>query len=97
MSTHLFCNEHSHILPRSALDEKKKNFVSGMLFIGLVDGSTLELFVQEILQPTLSDLSVLCGKLWLIAASEAWSKSLIDLFILSMASSHSFWPGALSL
>jgi hypothetical protein len=46
---------------------------------------------------TLRDLSVLDGRFLEMAASEAWSRSRIDLLTLSMASSHSFCPGALSL
>ena len=53
--------------------------------------------IPGLLRLTLSERSCLCGRLDEIAASEAWSKSRIDLLTFSMASSHSFWPGALSL
>lgn len=34
---------------------------------------------------------------WLIAAREAWSTSRMQPFNISIASSHSLWPGAFSL
>lgn len=46
---------------------------------------------------TSDETSSLGGRFWLTAAREACSISRMHLLILSMAESHSFWPGALSL
>ena len=46
---------------------------------------------------TLSERSCLGCRFCEMADNEAWSSSRIDLLTLSIASSHSFCPGALSL